>query len=79
MFYGRIVHYSTNCRELSSLECVATEAMRIVSGCFKTTPKINKQVITDKLSLIYYYRAEGFLHNPAFKFHHFRTGKNVIK
>ena len=72
-----MVYNLASCRELESVESVSNEAMRISSGCFKSTPISSLQVITeepplqirrDKLSLKYYYKAKSLLQNPAFKF-----------
>ena len=74
--YGSIVYNSDSSRELVSLESVSNEAMRISSGCFKSTPLSSLQVITeeppfqirrDKLSLKYYYKVKSLPQNPAFK------------
>ena len=67
--YGCIVYNSARSRELVSLETVSNEAMRISSGCFKSTPLSSLQVITeepplqirrDKLSLKYYYKVKTY-------------------
>ena len=75
--YGCIVHNFASNRELESLESVWNEAVRLSSGCFKSTPISSLQVITegpplqirrDKLSIIYHYKLKSLLQNPAFKF-----------
>ena len=75
--YGCIVYNSASSRELVSLESVSNEAMRISSGCFRSTPISSLQVITeepplqirrDKLSLKYYYKLKSLLQTPAFKY-----------
>ena len=78
LHYGCIIVYnSANCRDLLSLESVTNEDMRIPSGCFKSIPTPNLQVITeepplkmwgDKLSLKYYYNSKSLLQNPVFIF-----------
>ena len=46
--YGCIVYNSASSRELVSLESVSNEAMRISSGCFRSTPISSLQVITEE-------------------------------
>ena len=74
---GCIVFISVNSRDLESIESVSNEAMRVASGCFKSTPVSSLQVITeepplqirrDKLSLKYYYKVKTLPQHPVFKF-----------
>ena len=67
--YGCIVYNSTSNRELVGLESVSNEAMRISSGCIRSTPLSSLQIITeepplqiwrDKLSLKYYYKVKPY-------------------
>ena len=67
--YGSLVYTSASSKVLASLESVSTEAMRIPSGLFKSTPIFSLKVITkepplqirrDKLSLKYYYKVKTF-------------------
>ena len=75
--YGCIVYKSASCRELENIESVSNQAIRIASGCLKSTPISSLQVITeepplqirrDKLSLKYNYKVKSFPQNPVFKF-----------
>ena len=75
--YGCMVYNSASSRALESLEYVSNEAMRISSGCFKSTPISRLQVITEepplqirryKLSLKCYYKVNSLLQNSAFNF-----------
>ena len=75
--YGCIVYNSASSRELVRLESVNNEAMRVSSGCIRSTSLSSLQVITkeprlqirrDKLSLKYYYKVKNLLQNPVFKF-----------
>ena len=75
--FGCIVYNSASSREPVSIESFSNEAMRISSGCFKSTAIFSLQVTTeepplqtrrDKLSLKYFYKVKSLLQNPAFKF-----------
>ena len=75
--YGSIVYDSAALQDLKALETTANEAMRIASGCFKSTPITSLQVITtepplqqrrDKLSLKYYFKMRSLPNNPAFNY-----------
>lgn len=75
--YGCIVYNSANNTDLTNLESISNEAMRIASGCFRSTPIHSLQVITsepplqirrDKLSLRYFYKTRSLPQNPAFKY-----------
>ena len=63
--YGSVVYNSASPTTLKTLEPVANEAMRIASGCFKTTPIESLQNICgepalqsrrDRLTLRYYFK-----------------------
>ena len=74
--YGCFVYDSAAKQDLRALEVIANEAMRIASGCFKSTPIASLQVITseaplqlrrDKLGMKYYYKTRHQPNNPAFR------------
>ena len=86
--YGCIVYNSASSRELVSLESVSNEAMRISSGCFRSTPISSLQVITeepplqkrrDKLSLKYYYKVKKLTTKSGFQIQSPRTRSPICK
>jgi ribonuclease HI len=73
--YGSIVYNSASQTTLKSLNPIANEALRIATGCFKSTPCETLHVLTNEkpldlrrkeLSLRYYYKIRGHPGNPAF-------------
>ena len=76
LVYGAIVYSSASDTNLKSLETIETEALRIASGAFKTTPinslyilcnEMPPDVRRNNLSLVYYYKIRSQLNNPAFQ------------
>ena len=74
--YGAIVYNSASDTNLKSLETITTEAHRIASGAFKTTPMNSLYILCNEmpldirrnyLSLVYYYKTRSQLSNPAFQ------------
>ncbi|XP_042888110.1 uncharacterized protein LOC122263640 [Penaeus japonicus] len=49
--YGLMIYGNTNNTELKKLESIQNEALRIATGCFKSTPIIALQAITKMLPL----------------------------
>ena len=74
--YDSIVYDSAATQDLKALETTANEAMRIASGCLKSTPISSLRVVSeepplqmrrDQLSRKYYYKIRSSPNNPGFK------------
>ena len=87
--YGAAVYNSASTTYLNSLDSIASDAMRIATGAFKSTPVDSLHAITNEpplqlrrntIILRYYYKIRSSLNNPAFEAvvdtHHYNLFKN---
>ena len=72
--YGAVVYGSASKSALNSLNGIVTEALRICTGSFKTTPIATLHILANEmdpqhrreyLSLRYYYKIKSYISNPA--------------
>jgi len=73
--YGVQVYGSASATSLQSLDTITTEALRIATGAFKSTPTDTLYILANEmppdirreyLSLRYYYKTRSSLDNPAY-------------
>ena len=74
--YGAIIYHGASTTELNKIDVVSNEALRIATGCFKSTPiealynlaeEMKPSERREYLSLRYYIRLRALISNPANK------------
>ena len=86
--YGCIIYDSTATTTLNTLNHIATEGLRIISGCFKSFPVVSLYVLVDEmplqmrrnlLSARYYGEMRSQVNNTAFNYAIPTTYSNLFR